>query len=114
MQYYVEKPNTWRAANKKCAEIIEYVDKFHNCLIYDAVSLNKFIEDLRIKVEELNRKYPRTKRLIVKFQFNNFISCRPDKLCSSECEYVFTILLAPVKMYIGFPTQCVNCTSFNR
>ena len=36
--YYIDRPNTWKAANKKCAEIQDYVNQFKNCLIADELS----------------------------------------------------------------------------
>ena len=64
MMYYIERPNTWAPANRKCAEVQEYVDKFKNCLIADDLSLDALIEEIRRKVEELNAAYPRTKKLV--------------------------------------------------
>lgn len=94
MMYFIERPNTWRAANKKCAEVIEYVDQFRNCLISDELSRDALIQELRNKVKELNDKYPRTRRLIVNYSFGDFISCYPEG--QHVDEYVFTINLHSV------------------
>lgn len=94
MMYYIESPNTWRAANKKCAEVQEYVNKFKNCLIADELSRDAMIQDIRHKVEELNEAYPRTKKLAVHFDFSNFLSCSPEP--RKVDEYVFTIKFLPV------------------
>lgn len=94
MMYFIERPNTWRAANKKCAEVIEYVDQFRNCLISDELSRDALIQELRHKVKELNDKYPRTRRLIVNYSFGDFISCYPEG--QHVDEYVFTINLHSV------------------
>lgn len=94
MMYFIDRPNTWRAANKKCAEVIEYVDQFRNCLISDELSRDALIQELRHKVKELNDKYPRTRRLIVDYRFGDFISCYPEG--QHVDEYVFTINLCSV------------------
>lgn len=95
MNYYIEKPNTWRAANRKCAEIQEFVDKFRNCLIVDEVSRDALVEEIRHKVEELNEAYPRTKRLAVSFSHGNYVVCKPDNPNIVD-EYVFTFHIHPV------------------
>lgn len=100
MNYYIERPNTWRAANRKCAEIQEFVNQFKNCLIYDEKSRDALIKEIRDKVEELNNAYPRTKRLKVEFSHGDYISCYPDE--RGVDEYVFTINIHPVKKTYGF------------
>ena len=100
MKYYIEKPNTWRAANRKCAELQEFVGQFKNCLIADELSRDALIQELRHKVEELNAAYPRTKRLKVSFNFNDFISCYPEN--QQVDEYVFTINIRPVRKIYKF------------
>ena len=101
MMYYIERPNTWRAANRKCAEIQEFVGKFQNCLVADELSRDALIEELRHKVEELNGSYPRTKKLVVRFDFGDFISCQPEEQCS-DSDYVFTINIHPVRKTYRF------------
>ena len=95
MNYYIERPNTWRAANRKCAEIQEFVNQFKNCLIYDEKSRDALIKEIRDKVEELNNAYPRTKRLKVGFSHGDYISCYPDE--RGVDEYVFAFHFYPVK-----------------
>ena len=100
MMYYIERPNTWRAANRKCAELQDYVGRFKNCLIADELSRDALIEELRHKVEELNAAYPRTKKLKVRFSSEEFISCYPEG--QHVDEYVFTINIHPVKRTYQF------------
>ncbi|MBR3987516.1 MAG: hypothetical protein IKK04_10240 [Bacteroidales bacterium] len=103
MMYYIEKPNTWSPANRKCKELQEYVDQFKNCLIPDDLSRDALIEDIRHKVEELNQAYPRTKKLVVTLDHHHhdFISCQPE-FRKIEDEYVFTIRLLPVRRTYRF------------
>lgn len=96
MMYYIEKPNTWRAANRKCAEIIEFVGKFRNCLIADDLSRDALIQELRDKVDELNAAYPRTKKLVVDLGItNDYVSCHPDPR-TSDSDSIFTMSIYPV------------------
>lgn len=101
MMYYIESPQTWRAANKKCAEIQEYIDKFKNCLIADELSRDALIVEVRHKVAELNDAYPRTKKLVVDYDFDNYVSCYPE---GRDCdyEYVFIIRILPVRRTYQF------------
>ncbi len=101
MMYYIESPQTWRAANKKCAEIQEYINKFKNCLIADELSRDALIMDVRRKVAELNDAYPRTKKLVVDYDFGNYVSCYPE---GRGCEYenAFIIRILPVRRTYQF------------
>lgn len=100
MMYYIDSPNTWRAANRKCAELQDYVSRFKNCLIQDALSRDALIMEIRRKVAELNDLYPRTKRLSLDSD-GNFISCFPQGR-GAEYEYVFTMRLLPVRRTYRF------------
>lgn len=94
--YFIERPNTWRAANKKCAKIQEYIEQFCNCLIPDDLSRDALIEELRHKVEELNDSYPRTKKLVVDLGItNDYVSCHPDPR-TSDSDSIFTMSIYPV------------------
>lgn len=104
MMYYIEKPNTWRAANKKCAEIQEFVDKFKNCLIADELSRDALVVEIREKVAELNHDYPRTKKLVVNYDFDGYVSCFPEGR-GADYEYVFTIRILPVRRTYQFAQQ---------
>lgn len=104
MMYYIEKPNTWRAANKKCAEIQEFVDKFKNCLIADELSRDALVVEIREKVAELNHDYPRTKKLVVNYDFDGYVSCFPEGR-GADYEYVFTIRILPVRRTYQFAEQ---------
>ena len=96
MKYFIERPNTWRAQNRKCEEIITYVDRFRNCLIEDEKAKYDMIDEIRHKVDLLNTEYPKTKKLVVRFEFDDFLSCRPEEQ-KSDSDYVFTMILHPVK-----------------
>jgi hypothetical protein len=101
MMYYIDKPATWSAANRKCAEIQEYVGQYKNCLIADELSRDALIQDIRHKVEELNAAYPRTKTLKVHFDFSDFLSCFADPRKVDD-QYVFTIRFLPVRRTYQF------------
>ena len=94
--YYIQKPQTWRAANKKCDEVQKFISQFENCLIADDNSRDALIKEIRHKVEELNAAYPRTKKLNVNFAFDNYISCTPAE-DRTGYEYVFAFHFYPVK-----------------
>ena len=101
MMYYIEKPNTWRAANKKCAEVQEFVDKFQHCLIADELSRDAMVAEIRLKVAELNDAYPRTKKLVVHYDFDDCVSCCPEGR-SADYEYVFIIKIMPIRKHYQF------------
>lgn len=97
MMYYIEKPQTWSPANKKCAEIQKFVAQYENCLVADDGSRDALIKEIRHKVEELNAAYPCTKKLKVNFSFtSDYISCVPEERKIFD-EFVFAFHFYPVK-----------------
>lgn len=99
MMYFIEQPQTWRAANRKCVEMQEYVSKFRNCLVADELSRDALVNELRCKTDELNNAYPRTKKLVTTFDFGNCVSCRPE----GDLEgLVFTLRFCPVRRTFRF------------
>lgn len=105
MMYFIDRPNTWRAANRKCAEVQEFVDQFKNCLIADDLSRDALIEDIRHKVMELNAAYPRTKKLVVDMGITgDYVSCHPEPR-SSDSDSIFTMNIYPVVKTYRFAEQ---------
>ena len=98
MMYYIDRPATWRAVNKKCELLHDYVDQFRNCLVADDLSRDALVEEIRHKVEELNQAYPRTKRLMVVYR-NNFLACSPE---GSGADYIFSMHMLPVRRTYRF------------
>lgn len=100
MKYFIERPATWSPANKKCKELLDFVEQFENTLIPDDLSRDALVEDIRHKVEELNQAYPRTKPLTVTDR-DNHIACFPQNPTFAD-EYVFTIRTEPVRRTFRF------------
>lgn len=98
MMYYIDHPSTWRPANKKCEQLLDYVNQFRNCLVADDLSRDALVEEIRHKVEELNQAHPRTKRLMVAYR-NNFLACAPE---GSGADYVFSLHMLPVRRTYRF------------
>lgn len=98
MMYYIDRPATFRAANKKCEQLHDYVNRFRNCLVADDIARDALVEELRQKVEELNQAYPRTKRLSVSCRYN-FLACAPE---GSGADYVFSLHMLPVRRTYHF------------
>ena len=101
MMYYIERPNTWSPANQKCKQVQDFVDQFRNCLIPDEISRDALVEDIRHKVDELNQAYPRTKKLIVDYDYSdNYVSCYPEG--QRYDNYTFTMRILPVRRTYRF------------
>lgn len=100
MMYYIDRPATWKAANRKWAEVHDYINRFRECLVADELARDAMIAEIRRKVDELNGAYPRTKKLKVAFDFSNWLSCSP--VDSQVDEYVFTIRFLPVRKTYRF------------
>lgn len=102
MMYYIEMPKTWRAANRKCGDVLEFIKQFEHCLIASDLSLEALIFEIRHKVDELNKAYPRTKKLVVTGGAEDRrIYCFPEGR-GAEYEYVFIIDANPVRRTYQF------------
>ena len=104
MMYFTGSLSTCRPANRKCAEIQEFVEQFTNCLFADDLSRDAFVEEIRRKVEQLNEAHPRTKRLVVIGDYRpglSSVSCyHKGRICNYES--VFTIRILPVRRTYRF------------
>ena len=98
MMYYIDRPATWKAPNKKCEEVIDFANQFRNCLVADDIARDALVEELRQKVEKLNQAYPRTKKLSVSCS-GNFLACSPE---GSGDDYVFYLHMLPVRRTYRF------------
>lgn len=103
MMYYIEKPQTYSPVNRKCREVLEFIEKFENCLITDDISLDALIEEIRHKLDELNEAYPRTKRLVIRGDKRRLDCCPEGRECN--CEYVFLMNFHPVRRTYRFAEQ---------
>lgn len=105
MMYYIEMPKTWKAANRKCEEVQEFIKKFEHSLIADDLSFDSIIFEIRHKVDELNDAYPRTKKLVVTGGTKcNRIYCFPEGR-GCDYEYVFIIDANPVRKTYSYAKQ---------
>ena len=96
MKYYIDKVNTWKAANRKCLEVQSLALEYRQTLIPDEAAAEELVKELRAKVEELNEAYPRTKRLKVKKVDDDFIYCvNEDRTLDGQ--YVFTFYIEKVR-----------------
>ncbi len=100
--YYIDRPATWKAANKKWEEVQQYVlGAYSNATVADEKTKEAIFDDIKNIVSKLDKKYPRTKKLVVAYR-DFYISCYAEgALSSSRAEsYVFTLQFRPVdKMY---------------
>lgn len=95
MKYFIDKVNTWSAANRKRKELQEFVTEFRQTLIPDDAAVEALVEEIRQKVEELNEAYPRTKRLKVR-KDNDFVSCDNEEKKVDD-QHVFTFHIVKVR-----------------
>ena len=95
MMYYIDKVNTWSPANRKCLEVQSYVKEFRQTLIHGDEGVEAIVKEIREKVEELNERYPRTKRLKLKRE-GNFVSCVIEEQ-KFEDQHVFTFHIEKVR-----------------
>ena len=88
MMYYIDKVNTWSAANRKCLEVQSFAKEFRQTLIPNE-------DAAEAQVEELNGTYPRTKRLKVRKE-GNFVSCDNEERKVDD-QHVFTFHIEKVR-----------------
>lgn len=95
---YFATVQTRRPANKKQAELIGYAEQFDCLLIKDELGLDALKRDVRLKVEDLNAKYPRTKVLVCATWSTGDMACYPE----CECDSVFSITTKKVRGFYEF------------
>jgi hypothetical protein len=100
MMYFIQSINTWKPANEKCRQSLDFIHQYEDCIIADQLSLDALIEEIRHKVGELNVQYPRTKPLVVRHN-GYFVSCSPEDR-GAEGQYVFSFFIHRVKRTFKF------------
>lgn len=95
MMYYIDKVNTWSPANRKWQEVQAFVVEYRQMLIPNDDAAKELVEEIRQKVEELNKAYPRTQRITVK-QRGNFVCCDNEE-CEVDDKHVFTFHIEKVR-----------------
>lgn len=106
--YFVTDIKTWKPANKKCAEMQEYIARFEHHLIKDECSLDSMIIDLKNKAEELDNKYPRTAKLHAEGRLygqGNTMCCRTDNSLDTN---VFILCWEKVRGIYEFAEEVVK------
>ena len=103
MKYYIDKVSTWSPANRKCQEVQSFVVEYRQTLIPDDDAVEAMMKEIREKVEELNDRYPRTKRLMVR-KDGEFVFCISEERKLDE-QYVFTFYIRKVKQNDGIITM---------
>ena len=93
--YYIDKVSTWSPSNRKCKDVQSFVTEFRQMIIADDAAVEAFVKEIRQKVEELNDRYPRTKRLTVKKE-GNFVACVNEERKLDD-QYVFTFHIEKVR-----------------
>lgn len=95
MMYYIDKVNTWSPANRKWQDVQAFVVEYRQTLIPNDDAAKELVEEIRQKVEELNKAYPRTQRIEVK-QRGNFVCCDNEE-CKVDDKHVFTFHIEKVR-----------------
>lgn len=102
MMYFVEAPRITKAVNRKCEEIQEFVYNLGRTLVADKGALEAMIEEIRAKVDELNKAYPRTKKVVVKMGVTrDYIICQPE-IRNSDNDMVFSLRFEEVRNTYGY------------
>lgn len=93
--YYIDKINTWSPANRKWMELQSFVREYRQTIIQDDAAVEELMKEIQQKVDELNKTYPRTKRLKVG-KDGNFVACYNDERKVDD-QYVFTFHIEKVR-----------------
>lgn len=63
--YFIDYVKTWKPANKKCGEMIDFACQFEHKLVKDECSLDAMLNEIRQMATTLDAKYPKTMPLSV-------------------------------------------------
>lgn len=59
MMFFTKSLETYFPRNLACRKLIDYVREYKHILIKDELSLDAFIEEIRVKVNEINAEHPK-------------------------------------------------------
>ncbi|MBE6273360.1 MAG: hypothetical protein E7097_05680 [Bacteroides sp.] len=65
MMFFVSKINTWNSVNHKGVEVQEWLGSFAHHLLPNELSKDALIETIRVKLQDFDRKHPRTIPLVM-------------------------------------------------
>lgn len=100
MKYYIYTAKTWRATNAKQEEIHNMIRKYERSLLLDKNAIFTIVSEMQDTINDLNKKYPKTKKLVVYYDGLSHISCYPaDPASTADC--VFYISLLPIMHTYG-------------
>jgi len=95
MQFFIQDIRTWGPANAKCRELHTHVLQYTNTLIADLSAVHRLLDEIRAKVDDLNRAHPRTKPLAVSTTRDLYVCCHPAERRIAD-DYVFAFHIHPV------------------
>lgn len=103
-RWFIHSIHHYKAKNEKIKEVHRFIDKLNRTLIdgqNPLINLTKYIAD---KCEELDKKYPRTRPLIVK-RYNALItiySGSPEKAMVESGQVAISFDVTPVAQTMEF------------
>lgn len=63
MPYFIDYIKTYASTNNKGRELQQYIVQFEQKLVTDELSMDALKEEIKLKIERLNKAYPKTKPL---------------------------------------------------
>lgn len=100
MKYYIDTAKKWRAMNAKQEEIHNMLHNYEHTLLEDNDAVISMVNEMQDRITELNKLYPKTKKLVVYYDGLSHISCYPaDPASTADC--VFYISLLPIMHTYG-------------
>lgn len=61
MMFFVQNLSTYAPKNRAWKKLTDYVGRFENVLIKDECSRSALVEELRVKIDEINAQHPKLK-----------------------------------------------------
>ena len=65
MMFFVSKISTWSSVNNKGREVQIWLDSFAHHLLPNELSKDALIENIRVKLQDFDRQFPRTTPLVM-------------------------------------------------
>lgn len=63
MPYFIDDIKTYASTNNKGRELQQYIALFEQKLVTDELSMDALKKEIKLKIERLNKAYPKTKPL---------------------------------------------------
>lgn len=109
MKYFIHNVRTYSPANKKCAELCDFVLQFERVLIDDDEMLKKLVDAITKEIHRLNDKYRKSQPLIITTSLNrSYIAVNIGNSFGKNVCYIFWKDVRSIPFFTSLTINHIN------